>query len=67
MKYQEGDKVIIRKDLELGKEYGKDGWVEGMKHLVNEPYVTIEHELSEGHYSVVDTVYRITDEMISHK
>lgn len=67
MKYQEGDKVVIRKDLELGKEYGKDGWVEGMKHLANEPYVTIEHKLSEGHYLVVDTVYRITDEMISHK
>lgn len=67
MKYQEGDKVVIRKDLELGEEYGKDGWVEEMKHLANAPYVTIEHKLSEGHYSVVDTVYRITDEMISHK
>jgi len=67
MKYQEGDKVVIRKDLEFGKEYGKDGWVEGMKHLANEPYVTIEHRLSEGHYSVLDTDYRITDEMISHK
>lgn len=66
-KYQEGDKVVIRKDLELGKEYGKDGWVERMKHLADEPYVTIEHKLSEGHYSVVNTVYRITDEMISHK
>ena len=67
MKYQEGDKVVIRKDLEFGKEYGKDGWVEGMKHLANELYVTIEHRLSEGHYSVLETDYRITEGMISHK
>lgn len=67
MKYQKGDKVVIRKDLKAGEVYGKDGWVSEMERLLDTPYVTISLVLSEGYYEIENTNYKVTDEMISHK
>lgn len=65
--YKPGDKVVLRKDLKAGKVYGKDGWFPEMGCLLDPPYVTISHIISEGYYGVEDMIYKVTDEMISHK
>lgn len=67
MKYQKGDKVVIRKDLEVGKKYGSVIWTEKMTELLKLPYLTVSFDFVTGIYSVEETGYTISEEMISHK
>lgn len=64
-KYKKGDKVVIRKDLEVDEYYGD--WYLGIdkEYMKEKDYVVIE-EVNYGDYLVDDEWY-ITDEMISHK
>lgn len=66
MKYQKGDKVVIREDLKVGKKYGNITWLEGMEPMKSMPFATILWVGYKGSY-VLDTVWAISEEMISHK
>ena len=60
MKYKVGDVVKVRQDLELGKRYGTNYFVEEMRSYEK---VTIE-EVESGYYTVEENYYNYTDEMI---
>lgn len=60
-KYKSGDKVVIRKDLEVGFE-----WCIDMDYLKEKDYVVIERVDDDGDY-FVECEWYINDEMISHK
>lgn len=64
-KYGVGDKVVIRKDLIDGVEYGDiKWWSEQMEYFKEKDYVVIERIDSRGNYRVEDSFWTITDEMI---
>lgn len=67
MKYQKGDKIVLREDLVVGGLYGICEWVEAMQELLDLPYLTIKDDNYLALYTVEGTEYAITDEMISHK
>lgn len=61
-KYKKGDKVVIRKDLEVDEYYGDFYWSIDKEYMKEKDYVVIE-ELYDCDY-LVDDGYCITDEMI---
>lgn len=66
-KYKKGNKVVLRKDLEVGKRYGNNGWVSKMEDMKELPYVILGQESSGGGgFPAVNYIgdYRITPEMI---
>ena len=64
MKYKVGDKVRVRKDLEVGRAYGCRAFVESMEALLGK-VVTIKYVSSE-HYELEEDkeYFDWTDEMI---
>lgn len=60
-KYKKGEKVVIRKDLEIGKDYGDFEWHVGKEHLKEKDYVVISKYYGEA-YEIDECI--ITDEMI---
>lgn len=65
-KYNAGDKVVLRKDLEVDKIYGGFYWAKVMNTLSDKSYVTIEGDDFLGSYKIVELKrYRITEEMIT--
>lgn len=66
MKYQKGDKVVIRKDLKVDKKYGNITWLEGMEPMKSMLFTTILGVGDKGSY-VLDTGWCVSEEMISHK
>lgn len=64
-KYNIGDKVVIRKDLEVCEYYGNLYWNKRKEYLKEKNYVVIKEVYDDGVYSIGDWI--ITDEMISHK
>lgn len=64
-KYQVGDKVVLRKDLVVGAEYGKCIWVSAINPLADKDYVTIKDVCSFDCYKPKEAdYYAISDEMI---
>lgn len=63
-KYKTGDKVVIRKDLVVGEDYGKWDWSSAMNPLADKDYVTIKDSDSSGSYDIEEDCYIITNEMI---
>lgn len=61
--YKKGDKVVIRKDLEVGKWYGKLKWTESKDYLKEKDYVVIKRVDSDGDH-VIKGGLCITVEMI---
>lgn len=61
--YKNGDKVVIRKDLEVGKWYGKLKWTESKDYLKEKDYVVIKRVDSDGDH-VIESGLCITVEMI---
>lgn len=66
MKYKEGDKVVLKKNLVDGEMYGGCYWTTWMKPTTGQEYVTIK-EVTDKYYRVEESIYAYTDEMISHK
>lgn len=65
MKYKVGDKVVIRKDLKVGKFYGDIYWLEHKEDLKSKDYVVVSRVDKNNNYiSVENDSYDITDEMI---
>jgi hypothetical protein len=66
-KYKRGNKVKIREDLVVDKDYGDDSFVDGMSYLLGE-IVTIENVIDKerGIYEILedDENYYWTNEMI---
>lgn len=65
MKYKVGDKVKIREDLEVGRQYGADGFAREMEQYKGKT-ATIANVYDNVYYIEVDDVdnsYRWTDEM----
>lgn len=63
-KYKVGDKVVIRKDLVDGVEYGDvELWSE-MEYLKEKDYVVIDGVDEVGDYRLENTHWYITDEII---
>lgn len=64
--YKMGDKLIIRKDLEVGKNYGGQLWIEAMEPLKDMDYITVlaHIKLYKEWYQIREMRYAITDEMI---
>lgn len=62
--YNAGDKVVIRKDLEIGNYYGDIYWGEGKEHLKEKEYVVIELVDDDGDYLVEYDLWYISIEMI---
>lgn len=62
MKYKVGDIVKLRDDLEDGKMYGVNDFVDSMECLKNKPLEIIDKN-SNG-YEIKESIYDITDEMI---
>ena len=60
MKYKVGDVVEVRKGLCVGKSYGSDSFVDGMKDATT---VTIKR-VREDSYKVEENEYNYTDEML---
>lgn len=65
-KYKIGDKVVIRKDLEVDEYYGECYWSDDTEYMKDKEYVVIEEVDEDGDYLVGGEWY-INDEMISHK
>lgn len=61
-KYQAGDKVVIRKDLEISKKYGGCWWYSDKDYLKEKDYVVIGVEDVGNYY--INNGWLITDEMI---
>lgn len=68
MKYQIGDKVLVRLDLEEGKKYGDEVVMSDMLYLKGK-IVTIEHVDHPNHYRIKEDPdqWYWTDEMFSEK
>lgn len=66
MKYQEGDKVVLKENLVDGEMYGGCYWTTWMKPTTGQEYVTIK-EVTDKYYRTEESIYAYTDEMISHK
>jgi hypothetical protein len=62
MKYKVGDKVRVRKDLEAGRLYGTNTFVEEMAEYSGK-VVTIKYLLISG-YNIGNSPYTWTDEML---
>ncbi len=62
MKYKEGDKVVVRTDLEIGKDYGNVRFVEGMKEYLGQ-FAIIEHVLTTN-YAIDITGLAFSEEML---
>lgn len=62
MKYKVGDKVKVRSDLKVGKDYGEHAFVHDMFKFVGK-IVTIESAWEQGYHIEEDT-YWWTDEML---
>ena len=67
MKYQKGDKIVLRDDLVVGWFYGIREWTEAMQELLELPYLTIEYASELNFYRLEETVCIISEGMISHK
>lgn len=65
MKYDAGDKIIIRRDLQLEKRYGKLTWYRTMKMNLQGMILTIER-IEEGGY-VLNNGLIVNDRMIDHQ
>lgn len=61
-KYKKDDKVVIRKDLEDGKWYGKVDWYSEMEYLKEKDYVVIVEVDAVGDYWI--NGWLVSDEMI---
>lgn len=66
MRYKIGDKVKVREDLIVGRQYGGDCFVEGMKELLGK-VVEISDVFREKEYTVRGNLFGWTDEMIEGK
>lgn len=66
MKYQEGDKVVIRKNLKVGEWYGNIQWWDNDEPLKEKDFIVIDAVDKDGDYVINGSQY-INDEMISHK
>ena len=66
MKYQVGDKVLVRSDLEEGKTYGDEVVISDMLYFKGK-IVTIEHVDHPNHYRIKEDSdqWHWTDEMFS--
>lgn len=62
MKYKVGDKVRVKEDLEVGKDYGADVFI-GIMRLFKGKTVTIE-EVVQSKYRVKESSFFWTDEML---
>ena len=63
MKYKVGDKVRIREDLEVGKDYGNHDVVEDMKKYEGKEFII--DEVRRNYYRLKDeNWYYWTDEML---
>lgn len=67
-KYNVGDKVLVRSDLEEGKKYGNEVVMSNMLYLKGK-IVTIEHVDYPNHYRIKEDPdqWHWTDEMFSEK
>lgn len=65
MRYKVGDKVRVRKDLVVGKDYGNFAFADTMKKL-REQAVTIKNALADSYYLIEEDTdeYSWTDEML---
>lgn len=65
MRYKVGDKVRVRKDLVVGKDYGNFAFADTMKKL-REQVVTIKNVLTDSYYLIEEDTdeYSWTDEML---
>lgn len=65
MRYKVGDKVRVRKDLVVGKDYGNFAFADTMKKL-REQTVTIKNVLTDSYYLIEEDTdeYSWTDEML---
>lgn len=61
-KYNIGDKVVIRKDLEVDEYYGNFYWFTAKEYMKEKDYVVIE-KVDDGYYSV-EGGFWINDEII---
>lgn len=66
MKYQKGDKVVIRKELKVGEWYGNIQWWDNGEPLKEKDFIVIDAVDEDGDYVINGGRY-INDEMISHK
>ena len=66
-KYNIGDKVFVREDLEIGKEYGRDLFVSEMSFLKGK--TVIISDIKYGFYKIIEDSgkWNWTDEMFSGK
>ena len=67
-KYKVGDKVRVRKDLEMGEEYGRDSFAIGMEQFLGQ-IVTIKKidTMDPTKYSIEEYSMNWTDEMLENK
>ena len=64
MKYKVGDKVRVRKDLEIGKYYGTDAFIPDMKKYAGKTMI-VDAIISADRYSLKDAGHwNWTDEML---
>lgn len=63
MKYKVGDKVRVRKDLEVNSAYGNDGYYANFTKQMTKYRVVTISEVGSGSYSVEENAYAYTDEM----
>lgn len=67
MKYSVGDKVRVRSDLIIGKDYGALTWLGGSMSILGGRVLTIEKVYKGDCYSFEETVYSLSEEMIECK
>lgn len=63
-KYDIGDKVVIRKDLEVGQYYGYSFWHKAMEYLKKKEYVVIDEVDEDDDDYIVNGYWCINNEMI---
>ena len=62
-KFKVGDKVRLRNDLEVGKEYGGLDFVSGMEFLQGKE-ATIDGISKQGNYTLEESCYFYSEEML---